>query len=91
MRYTFKTPYEFDDTEYSEIEFDLDGVKGSDLSAVKKQFAAAGHFSPVPTADSDFCALLLARVTKMPLEFYSGLPAKDYCAITQMVSNFLLA
>lgn len=90
MKYEFKTPYEFDEKEYKELEIDIENIKGSDISAVKKQFVAAGNFSPVPVSDSDFCAMLLARVTKQPLEFYTEMPAKDYCAITQAVSNFLL-
>lgn len=89
MKYVFGKPYEFEGKEYESIEFDLEGLKGSDISAVKKQFAAAGNFSVLPAMDSDFCALILARVTKQPLEFFTEMPAKDYCQITQQVGNFL--
>lgn len=89
MKYVFEKPYEFEGKEYESIEFDLESLKGSDISAVKKQFAAAGNFSVLPAMDSDFCALILARVTKQPLEFFTEMPAKDYCQITQQVGNFL--
>lgn len=90
MKHVFTKAYEFDGKTYNEIEFDLESLKGSDISAVKKEFAAMGNYSPVPTTDSDFCAMLLARMTKQPLEFFTELPARDYCNLTQKVSNFLL-
>lgn len=88
--YTFSKKYEFEGKEYETIDFDLEGLKGSDISEVKKTFAASGAFAPVPAVDSDFCTLILARVTKQPLEFFTQMPAKDYMALTQQVSNFLL-
>ena len=91
MKHVFSKPYEFEGKTFKEIEFDLDSLKGSDISAAKKEFAATGNFSPVPSTDSDFCAILLARMTKQPVEFFTGLPARDYCSLTQQVSNFLIA
>lgn len=89
--YTFSKPYEFEGETYESIEFDLESLKGSDISAAKKTFSAAGGFSPLPATDSDFCALILARLTKKPVEFFNDMPAKDYCNLTQQVSNFLLS
>ena len=40
--------------------------------------------------DTDFCVYLAAKAAKLPIEFMENLPAKDYCAIGQEVSNFLL-
>lgn len=91
MRYEFKKPYEFEEVTYTELEYDLDALTGADISAAKRQYAAAGNFSPIPTTDSDFCVYILARVTKKPLEFFTEMPARDYCALTQQVSNFLMA
>lgn len=88
--YKFSKKYEFEGKEYESIDFDLEGLKGSDISEVKKTFAVTGTIAPVPALDSDFCALILARVTKQPLEFFTEMPAKDYMALTQQVSNFLL-
>lgn len=91
MKYEFKKPYEFDGDEYTEIEVDIESLKGSDISAVKKQYVSAGNFSPIPAVDYDFCAMILAHASSKPLEFYTDMPANDYCAITKMVSDFLLA
>lgn len=89
-KYVFSKPYEFEGKVFEFVEFDLDSLKGSDISEVKKTFVASGYYSPLPSTDSDFCALILARITKQPLEFYTQMPARDYCNLTQRVSNFLL-
>lgn len=89
MKHVFSNPYEFEGKTYEEIEFDLTTLKGSDISKAKKRFSSDGNFSPLPTMDSDFCAHLLAMVTKQPIEFFSEMPAREYCVLTQMVSNFL--
>ena len=90
MKYQFTKPYTFEDKEYTEIEFDLSSMTGRDISAAKKEYSAGGNYSPWPTADYDFCAILLARVAKLPLEFFMGLPAPEFCRLTQTVSNFLI-
>lgn len=90
MKHEFAKAYEFDGKTFESIEFDLSNLKGSDVSAAKKEFAAMGNYSPLPATDSDFCALLLCRLTKQPLEFFLELPAPEYCALTQKVSNFLI-
>ncbi len=90
MKHQFAKVYKFEDKDYTEIEFDLDALTGRDISAAKKEFAAMGNFSPLPSTDSDFCAVLLARAAKLPLEFFTGLPAREYCSLTQKVSNFLM-
>lgn len=91
MRYEFKKPYEFEGVTYTELEYDLDLLTGADISAAKRQWVGAGNFSPLPTTDADFCVYILARVTRRPVEFFTEMPARDYCGITQQVSNFLMA
>lgn len=90
MQHVFKKPYEFEEKEYKEINIDLDSLTGEDVDAVKTQFSAAGKFAALPTTDYEFCNMLAARAAKLPIEFFKGLPAKEYCAIGQAVSNFLL-
>ena len=89
--YVFVKPYVFEGKTYEKIEFDLEGLKGSDISAVKKQWSASGNNSPLPVADSDFCAMIVARLIKQPFEFMMEMPGKDYNRITMQVMNFLLA
>lgn len=89
-KYTFSKPYIFEGKEYSELEFDLESLKGSDISAAKKELTSVGIFAPILASDSDFCAILLARLIKQPREFFEGMPANDYSKLIQQVSNFLL-
>ena len=80
----------FEGQKYTEIELNLDVLTGKDVSAVKREWARAGNISPLVAVDTDFCVYLAAKAAKLPIEFMENLPAKDYCAIGQEVSNFLL-
>lgn len=91
MEHVFKKSFTFEGKTYDSITLDLESLSGADISAVKKQFTAGGNFSPIPATDSDFCILLAARLAKQPVEFFNALPAREYCAIAQGVSNFLLS
>lgn len=91
MKYKFKSPYEFEDVIYTELDYDLESLTGQDMSDAKRQWATAGNFSPLPTMDMDFCVYVLAKITSKPIEFFTGMPARDFCGITQTVSNFLTA
>jgi len=90
-KHKFSAPIHFEGQEYPEIELDLDGLTGQDLSNVKRRWAAAGHFSPLPSTDMDFCAEVAATAAKLPVEFFHALPAREFNKITQAVSNFLNA
>ena len=90
MKYTFIKPHEFEGKTYTELDVDIEGMTGADFAAAKKQFAKDGNFVALPAADTEFCAYLLAKLTKQPLEFFEQMHVKDYCALTQNVSNFLL-
>lgn len=91
MKHVFDKPFNFEGAEYKELDLKLDALTGQDISAAKREWAAAGNFSPVPVADSDFCAAVAAKACKLPIEFFYALPAKEYTKLTQAVSNFLLA
>ena len=82
MKYILSKEYEFEGQKYTEIELNLDVLTGKDVSA--------GNISPLVAVDTDFCVYLAAKAAKLPIEFMENLPAKDYCAIGQEVSNFLL-
>lgn len=91
MKHVFSKPYEFEGETYEEFEIDLESLKGSDIAKIKKSWSAAGNFSALPVTDSEFCVMVLAKVTKKPLEFFEELPANEYCQMTQNVTNFLMS
>lgn len=90
MKHVFAKPFTFEGKEYKEVTLDLEGLTGHDISAAKREWAAAGNFSAIPVTDSDFCASIAARASKLPVEFFYALPAGEYAKLTQSVSNFLL-
>ena len=89
-KYVFKKPFKFEETEFSEIDLDLEGLTGRDLSVVKRHWAGKGNFSAVIATDTDYCVLIACHAAKQPFEFADALPARDYTQIAQMVQNFLL-
>jgi hypothetical protein len=90
MKHVFKTPVKFEGEEVKEVDLDLDGLSGKDVSAAKREWMRLGNFNAMPAADMDFCVILAAKASKKPFEFFDALPAKEYCAIAQEVSAFLL-
>lgn len=89
MKVVFSKPYEFEGKTYDNIELNLEGLKGTDISAAKRQFQSLGFRSTAPVFDSDYCALVAARASKQPIEFFNGLPAPEYLEITSVVTSFL--
>ena len=89
MKIQLKKPYEFEGKTYKDLEFDLEGLTGVDVSAAKRDWLRSGGYSPSMASDVDFGAFLAAKAAKLPMEFMQGLPAKDYCAIGLRVCDFL--
>ena len=90
MKHIFSKPYKFEDEEFKEIEFDLDNVSGWMIEKATRLYRRNGGIASVPYTDGEFCMQILHEVTKKPLEFFKGLPAKDYCAINMAVTNFFV-
>lgn len=90
MKYVLSKEYEFEGKKYTEIDLNIEEMTGKDVAAAKRMWSRAGNYSPLMTADMEFCMCLAAKSAKLPIEFMEGLPAKDYCAIGQQVSGFLL-
>ncbi len=87
MKYKFSKPYKFEDKEYSEIELDLDGLKGSDIESAMIQVEDLTKTGQrIPTAAS--WKFLAAKATKLPVEFFTNLPARDWLKLSGMVSPF---
>lgn len=88
-KYVLSAPFKFEDQEITELNLDLESLTGRDISIVKREWAGLGNFSPMPSTDVDFCAMLAAKASKQPFEIIESLPAKEYTKLAQEVSNFL--
>jgi hypothetical protein len=88
-KHLLKKEFKFEDQTITELDLDLDSLTGRDISQVKRAWAVEGNFSPMPSTDIDFCAMLAAKASKQPIELIQAMPAKEYTAVAQVVSNFL--
>ncbi len=91
MKQTYKLtkPYSFDGVEVTEVEFDLEMASGMVCVEAKRRMMREVPIAPmVMGTDHDFCAHVLALITKKPVEFYREMPAKDYLELVQTVVNF---
>lgn len=90
--YELEKPIEFDGVVRTEIELDLESLTGQDLLIVERQFNSfAGNQSiTVKEYNKEYLALVAARASKLPIEFFQRLGAKDFSAVTIKVQLFFI-
>ena len=88
----FAKPYKFGGVEYTEVDLSgLEDVTAGVLESVGKITAKKnpGMNPALQEMSLTFCTYLAQRVAKLPLEFFTGLPAKEAIKLKAMVTNFL--
>lgn len=88
----FAKPYKFGGVEYTEVDLSgLEDVTAGVLENVGKITAKKnpGMNPALQEMSLTFCTYLAQRVAKLPLEFFTGLPAKEAIKLKAMVTNFL--
>ena len=88
----FGKPYKFGGQEYTEVDLSgLEDVTAGVLESVGKITAKKnpGMNPALQEMSLTFCTCLAQRVAKLPLEFFTGLPAKEAIKLKAMVTNFL--
>lgn len=84
--------YRFEDFEpVTELNLDLDNLKGSDILEVSDLLQSQGHVTVQTSLDHKVHVALAARCIDRPIEYLNGLPAKDFVKVCQKVQNFLLS
>lgn len=84
--------YRFEDFEpVTELNLDLDNLKGSDILEVSDLLQSQGHVTIQTSLDHKVHVALAARCIGRPIEYLNGLPAKDFVKVCQKVQNFLLS
>ena len=89
---TLKKPYVFEGKTYTSLDLSgLENVTAGTLENVGKILAKKNPGLNPATLEMEmgFCNILAARVTKLPLEFFERLPAKDAVALKSKVVGFL--
>lgn len=88
----FAKPYKFGGQEYNEVDLSgLEDVTAGVLESVGKITAKKnpGMNPALQEMSLTFCTYLAQRVAKLPLEFFTGLPAKEAIKLKTMVTGFL--
>lgn len=88
----FAKPYKFGGQEYTEVDLSgLEDVTAGVLESVGKITVKKnpGMNPALQEMSLTFCTYLAQRVAKLPLEFFTGLPAKEAIKLKAMVTNFL--
>ena len=88
----FGKPYKFGGQEYTEV--DLSGLEDVTAGALENVGKIAAKKNPgmnpaLQEMSLTFCTYLAQRVAKLPLEFFTGLPAKEAIKLKTLVTNFL--
>ena len=88
----FGKPYKFGGQEYTEV--DLSGLEDVTAGMLENVGKIAAKKNPgmnpaLQEMSLTFCTYLAQRVAKLPLEFFTGLPAKEAIKLKAMVTNFL--
>ena len=91
MKFELSRPYTFENKEYKSIELNLDALNGSDMeSAAEQAEVLLGNGSKTfAKGQAMFLLCTMAKAAGLPVEFFSGLPAKDYLKLKGEVNSFL--
>lgn len=86
----FSKPYVFEGQEYTEVDLSaMEDTTAEDLSVVGKILSKLGTVSPMPEMTMDFSQFMAARVTKLPIEFFKRMPAREAIKLKNAVTGFL--
>lgn len=88
---TLKNPYTFEGKEYTEIDLTgMEDMTAGDMIRVEKLYSRANSgLNVMPEVSEEYALFFAASVTKLPIEFFYGLPAKTMMRIKNRVMGFL--
>lgn len=85
----FKKPFTYEGETYKQV--DLTGVEnmtGAQLCAAQRMYAKTGSVAMSPELDPNYSCIVAHMVTKLPVEFFKALPAKELGKIKRAISGF---
>lgn len=86
----FAKPYVFEGRDYTELNLSaLEDATGADISAVGKILSKSGFVTPMPEMTMDFSLHMAGRITHLPIEFFSNMPAREAIKLKNIVTGFL--
>lgn len=87
----FKKPYVFEKVEYKEIDLSgLDELTAADMIAVNRLMnRTSPGIDVMPEVSLEYALNIASKATKLPIEFFLGLPPKYATAVKSRVMGFL--
>ena len=89
----FKKPYTFEGKVYTEIDLSgMEDLTGADMIAVNKLMSRnSPGIQILPEVSAEYAAYFVARATKQPIEFFTGMPPRELMKVKNRVMGFLFA
>lgn len=86
-----RKPYKFDGVEYTEIDLSgMEDLSGSDMIAINRIMnRTSPGIDVMPEVSMEYACHFAAKAAKQPVEFFTGLPAKELTRIKNRVMGFL--
>lgn len=86
----FNRPYHFEDETYTEVDLSgLEGITAADMIAAQKLMSKDGTVNALPEMSLQYACYIASRVADKPVEFFTGLPAKEAVKLKNMVTGFI--
>ena len=92
MKIEFAKPYTFEGKEYKEVELDYDSLTGLGLMNLSAQFNKMEkdlQSRAAKAVDERYQLMVAAATSKLPQEFFEGLPAPCFVKVLNAVMSFL--
>ncbi len=83
-------PFTWEGETYTELTFNFDGLKGSDLEAAESEMNMEGKYAPVPEYSIAYVMKIAARAAHVHSSVIENLPIKDANVIKNKTKSFLL-
>lgn len=85
----FKKPYTFEGKEYAEVDLSgMENLTAKDLADADKMFISSNQIAVMNESSLGYACIIAHKVTKLPVEFFENLPAKEAIKLRNTVSNF---
>lgn len=91
--YNLSRPVTYNGEEFTELDFDFEGLTGADCENIQAELRALGVVVLVESMTPEYLTRLAAKACRQKIgaDFFTGAHAKDYIAIKKLVRDFLMA
>lgn len=86
----FAKPYTFEEETFTEVDLsDIERITAADMIATQKMMTKGGTVDMLPEMSVQYACIIAARISGKPIEFFTGLPAREAIKLKNLVSGFI--